>query len=165
MDLLDTYLDLLDNKYTQETFCLSPRRLEGVFKTCLQDIFRTCLQDVFRTCLQDAFKTFWRCLTKSLQEVLNTSRKKKNCYARDVFKMSDLDSLLEKIHSCQNDPKKSYTEKKAKHMSSTYSWTTFCSFDASKNKRGYYREKYCMKMFCKDLRGQAMKITNYEKNK
>ena len=33
---------------------------------------------------------------------------------------ADLESLLEKIRSCQNNPKKSYTEKKAKH---TYYYT------------------------------------------
>ena len=59
--------------------------------------------------------------------------------------------------------KKSYTEIKTKHTSSGYSWTTCCSFDASKNERGCYREKDCMKMFCKDLRDQEMKIINYEK--
>ena len=65
---------------------------------------------------------------------------------------ADLESLLEKRHSCQNSPKKSYTEKKAKHTPSSYSWITCCSFDASKNERGYYREKDCMEMFCKDVR-------------
>ena len=65
---------------------MSPRRLQDVFKTCLQDafsvtifrlprrledvledvkllrwrrvedVFKTCLQDVFKTCLQDVFK-------------------------------------------------------------------------------------------------------------
>ena len=45
---------------------------------------------------------------------------------------TDLECLLEKIHSCQNNPEKSYTEKKAKHTPSGYSWFTRCSFDASK---------------------------------
>ena len=48
-------------------------------------------------------------------------------------------------------------------MPSGNSWITCCSFDTSKNERGYYREKDCMEMFCKDLRDQAMKIINYEK--
>ena len=38
-----------------------------------------------------------------------------------------------------------------------------CSFDASKNKLGYYRAKDSTEMFCKDARDQAMKIINYEK--
>ena len=39
---------------------------------------------------------------------------------------ADLESLLEKIHLCQNNPEKSYTEKKAKHTPSGYSWITCC---------------------------------------
>ena len=57
---------------------------------------------------------------------------------------ADLESLLEKIHSCQNNLTKSYTEKKAKHTPSGYSWITCCSFDASKNERGYYRGEDCI---------------------
>ena len=34
---------------------------------------------------------------------------------------ADLECLLEKMHPCQNNPKKYYTEKKAKHMPSGYS--------------------------------------------
>ena len=60
---------------------------------------------------------------------------------------ADLKSSLEKIHSCQNNPEKSYTEKKAKHTPSGYSWFTCCSFDASKNELGYYRVKDCMERF------------------
>ena len=45
---------------------------------------------------------------------------------------ADLQCLLEKMHSYQNNPKKSYTEKKAKHTPSSYSWFTCYSFDTSK---------------------------------
>ena len=72
--------------------------------------------------------------------------------------------LLEKINACQNNNNKSYTEKKAKHEPSGYSLATCCSFDKSKTKHIYYRGKDCMEKFCKDLRDQAMKIINYEKN-
>ena len=34
---------------------------------------------------------------------------------------TDLKCLLEKMHSCQNKPEKSYTEKKTKHTPSGYS--------------------------------------------
>ena len=74
----------------------------------------------------------------------------------------DLECLLEKIHSCQNNPEKSYTEKKAKHTPSGYSCFTCCWFDASKNGLGFYREKDCMEKFCKHLRENARKIINYE---
>ena len=76
---------------------------------------------------------------------------------------ADLECLLQKINTCQNNPDKSYTEKKATHRPSGYSLVTCCSFDKSKNERKYYRGEDCMKMFCKDLKEQAMKIINYEK--
>ena len=76
---------------------------------------------------------------------------------------ADLECLIRKIDTCQNDPKKSSTEKKAKHKPSGYSWITCCSFDKSKNEWGYYRQKNCLEMFCKDLRNQAIKIINNEK--
>ena len=55
---------------------------------------------------------------------------------------TDLQCLLEKIRSCLSNPEKSYTEKKAKHTPSGYSWFTCCSFDASKKELGCYREMY-----------------------
>ena len=76
---------------------------------------------------------------------------------------ADLECLLEKMNSCQNNLEKSYTEKKIKHMASGYLLFTNCSFDAAKNKLDCYRGKDCMEKFCKDLRQQAMKIVNYEK--
>ena len=45
---------------------------------------------------------------------------------------SDLECLLEKMHSCQNNPEKSSVEKKTKHKLSGYSLFTNCSFDATK---------------------------------
>ena len=78
---------------------------------------------------------------------------------------ADLESLLQKIDTCQNNPEKSYTQKKSKHKPSGYSLVTCCSFDKSKTERKYYRGKDCIEMFCKDLRDQAMKIINCEKKK
>ena len=76
---------------------------------------------------------------------------------------SNFEYILSKIHSCQNDPKKSYTEKKVEHIPSGYSWITCCSFDTSKSEWYHYRREDCMEKFCKDLKNQAMKIINYEK--
>ena len=76
---------------------------------------------------------------------------------------ADLECLLQKIKSCQNNPEKSYTEKKAVHRPSGYSLITCCSFDKSENERKYYRGIDCMKIFCNDLKDQANKIINYEK--
>ena len=76
---------------------------------------------------------------------------------------ADLECLLKKINTCQNNPDKSCTEKKATHRPSGYSLTTCCSFDKSLNERKYYRGEDCMKIFCKDLKDQTMKIINCEK--
>ena len=75
---------------------------------------------------------------------------------------ADLECLLQKINTCQNNPEKSYIEKKAVHKASGYSLITCCSFDKSENKRKYYRGRDCMKMFCNDLKEQTNKIANYE---
>ena len=48
---------------------------------------------------------------------------------------ADLECLLEKVQSCQNDLENSYTEKKAKHKPSGYAWCSICSFDDTKNRR------------------------------
>ena len=48
---------------------------------------------------------------------------------------ADLECLLQKINTCQNNPEKSYTEKKATHKPSGYSLLTCCSFDKSKNEQ------------------------------
>ena len=70
--------------------------------------------------------------------------------------------MLEKIHLCQNNLEKSYTEKKNKHTPSGYSLFTNCSFDATESKLDCYKIEDCMKRFGKDLRDHAMKIINYE---
>ena len=78
---------------------------------------------------------------------------------------ADLEFLLEKISTCQNNLNESSTTKINKHTPSGYSLFTHCSFNKSKNKLGFYRGKDCMKKFCKDLRMRATKIINYEKKK
>ena len=64
---------------------------------------------------------------------------------------ADFECLLQKIDTCQNNPKKSYTEKKAKHKPSCYSLVTCCSLDKSKTEWNYYRGQDCVEIFCKDL--------------
>ena len=78
---------------------------------------------------------------------------------------ADLQCLLEKMSTCQNNPNKSSTTKINKHTPSGYSIFTHCSFDESKNKLNYYRGDDCMNKFCKDLRQHSTKIINYEKKK
>ena len=74
---------------------------------------------------------------------------------------ADLECLLEKMSTCQNNPNKSSTTKINKHAPSGYSIFTSCSFDESKNIINYYRGDDCMKKFCKDLREHAVKTINY----
>ena len=74
---------------------------------------------------------------------------------------ADLECFLQKIDTCKHNPEKSYIEKKAKHKP----LVTCCSFEKFKNERKYYRGKDCIKIFCKDLKDQAMKIISYEKKK
>ena len=74
-----------------------------------------------------------------------------------------LEWYLEKMHSCQNNPEKSHTEKKTKHTPSGYSLFTNYLFDAAKNKLDCYRGKDCMERFCKYLKKHAMTIIDYEK--
>ena len=78
------------------------------------------------------------------------------------FVYADLESLLGKISTCQNNLRESSTTEINKHMPSGYLLFTHCSF---KNKLNHYRGKDCMKKFCKDLRTHAAKIINCENKK
>ena len=70
---------------------------------------------------------------------------------------ANLESLLEKMNTCYNNPEKPSTNKINKHAPSVYSLFTNCSFDTTKNKLDYYRGKNCMKNLCQDLREHATK--------
>ena len=76
-----------------------------------------------------------------------------------------MESLHDKIGTCHNNPEKSLTTKINKHTASGYSLFTHCSFDVTKNKLNFYRDKDCMKNFCKvlKLKDQAIKMIDYEK--
>ena len=74
-----------------------------------------------------------------------------------------LESLLEKMNTCHNNPRKSPTTKINEHTAPGYSLFTHCSFDKTKNKLDYYRGKNCMKKFCLNLKEHATKIINYKK--
>ena len=78
---------------------------------------------------------------------------------------ADLECLLEKMSTYQNNPSESSTTEINKHTPLGYSLFTHCSFDKSKSKLDHYRGKDCMKMFCKDFREHATKIINCEKKK
>ena len=69
----------------------------------------------------------------------------------------DLECLLKKEQSCQNNPKKYYTEKKATHEPSGWAIFTSCSFDEKENKLNYYRGNDCIEKLCKKLRNVQWK--------
>ena len=71
---------------------------------------------------------------------------------------ANLECLLEKMSTCQNNPNESSTTEIYKHLPSGYLIFTHCSFDRAKNKLNYYNGKDCMKKFCKDLREHAIYI-------
>ena len=48
---------------------------------------------------------------------------------------ADLECLPIKQQSCENNPKESYTERKAKHEPSGYALSLICSLDKTKNKQ------------------------------
>ena len=48
---------------------------------------------------------------------------------------------LEKIDTCHNHPEKSLTAKINKHTTSRYSLFTHCSFDVTKNRHCYLRQR------------------------
>ena len=52
-----------------------------------------------------------------------------------------LEYLLKRKQSSQNNPEKSYTEKKAIHEPSGWAMFTSCSFDEKESKPNYYRGK------------------------
>ena len=67
-----------------------------------------------------------------------------------------------KVQSCQNNPENSYTEKKVEHKPSGYAWCSICSFDETKNRRYFHREKDCIEKSCKDLKELGTEIINFE---
>ena len=97
-------------------------------------------------------------------EILKCNHGEKLIKAKFIIH-ADLEILLQKIHSCQNNPEKSLTAKINMHTPSGYSLFTNCLFDSTKNKLDCYRFKDCMGKFCKVLKEHTTKIINYEKNK
>ena len=65
----------------------------------------------------------------------------------------DLECLLKKEQSCENNLEKSYTVKKARHDPSGWAMFLKCSFDKTGNKLlDYYRGRDCFEKLCKKLK-------------
>ena len=62
---------------------------------------------------------------------------------------ADLECLLKKEQSCQNNPENSYTEKKVKHKPSGYLWCLSCLFDKTKNGIIFIEKNTILKSFAK----------------
>ena len=76
---------------------------------------------------------------------------------------ADLECILKKIDTCQNNPDLSSTTKINLHIPSGYSIYTSCSSDKSNNELSYYRGEDSMRRFCKDLKDHAIKIIDCKK--
>ena len=74
----------------------------------------------------------------------------------------DLECLLEKEQSCQNNPEKSCIKRKAKHEPSGCAMFTKCLFDKEKKKFDYYRGTDCIEKWCEKLRDCATVIINHK---
>ena len=76
----------------------------------------------------------------------------------------DLECLLLKRQSCENNPNKSYTERKAIHEPCGYSLDLVCSFDSKEDKHSFYRGRGrdCIKRFCSELKELGTKVISYE---
>ena len=70
---------------------------------------------------------------------------------------------VKKIDSCQNNPEKSYTEKKVMHEPSGWWMAIICLFDKKENKFNYYRGKDCTKKLCKKIKESANEIIGPKK--
>ena len=75
---------------------------------------------------------------------------------------ADLECLLLKQQSCQNNPNESYTERKAIHEPCGYSLDLVCSFDSKEDKPSFYRDNDCIKKFCSELKELGTKVVSYE---
>ena len=69
-----------------------------------------------------------------------------------------MECLLKELQSCQNNPKNSYTKRKAMHEPSGWVMFTKCSLDKTENKLNHYRGIDCIKMLYKKLKDHALKI-------
>ena len=72
----------------------------------------------------------------------------------------DLECLLSKKKSCQNNRNESYTERKAIYEACGYSLDLVCLFESKEH--SFYRENDCIKTFCSELIELGTKVVNYE---
>ena len=61
----------------------------------------------------------------------------------------DLECLLKRVQSSQNNPENSYTEKKDKHKPSGHAWCLICSLMIQKTGTIFIGDKIVLKSFVK----------------
>ena len=98
------------------------------------------------------------------EKILKYNHGEKSLKASFVIYL-DLECLLLKMLSCQNNPKNSYTERKAKDEPSGWAIFRRCSLDTTKNNFDYYRGMDCIKVLCKKLKDHPLKTISYDKKK
>ena len=77
----------------------------------------------------------------------------------------DIESLIKKIGGCENNPEKSSTTKRDKHIPCGYSMSTIWGFNHIEDKYTLYRRRRFMKKFYESLREHAKSIIVFEKKK
>ena len=64
---------------------------------------------------------------------------------------ADLQTLIEKMDGCKNNPENSSSTKLGEHIRSSFSMSTISSLKSMENKHDVCRGKYCMKKLCESL--------------
>ena len=98
------------------------------------------------------------------KKTLKYNSGEKSLKAPHIFYI-DLECLLVKTPSSQNNPEKSYTVRKAKQVPCGYSLDLVTSYDSNKDKHPFYKGEDCTKKLYDDLKDQAMDIINTEKKR
>ena len=70
---------------------------------------------------------------------------------------ADLQSIIEQINGCKNNPENSSATKGSELILSRFSMSTISSFRNIEIKHDVYKGKDCMKKFCEFLRQHAIK--------
>ena len=84
---------------------------------------------------------------------------REKCMRVSFIIYAHLESLLENISTCHNDPEKLLTTKINRYTPSSNSFFTHCLFYTTKNREpDCYRGKECVENFCKTLQKHAERI-------
>ena len=88
-------------------------------------------------------------MPKKYNNILKYNDGKKSLKSPFVVEL-DIECILKKEHSCQNNLEKSFTERKSKHEPSGWAIFTKCSFDITKNRLYFTEGEIVLKGFVKN---------------